>query len=216
MPGVFLRRRFLTRKALEFSIVFIRIVYELAPVIVETAAFKASRSLASRLLVSESECDLVKAVFSLFCRENAHPFARDMFSVRKVALVYFALDKYRFFVADNIAAKITVNNRYALLRFTYSGYGYVCALVCGVADCKNAVYIRSECALVCAYRAARGLVKLFKSAELRPLTDSHYYTVNFKSFEFSLYRNRLSSAARVGFAELHYLKFYSADFAVLR
>ena len=86
-----------------------------------------------------------------------------MFSVRKVALVYFALDKYRFFVADNIAAKITVNNRYALLRFTYSGYGYVCALVCGVADCKNAVYIRSECAFVCAYRAARGLVKLFKS-----------------------------------------------------
>lgn len=130
MPCVLLCRRFLTRKALEFSIVFIRIVYELAPVIVETAAFKASRSLASRLLVSEPECDLVKAVFSLFCRENAHPFARDMFSVRKVALVYFAFDKYRFFVADNIAAKITVNNRYALLRFTYSGYGYVCALVC--------------------------------------------------------------------------------------
>ena len=128
VPGVFLRRRFLTRKALEFSIVFIRIVYELAPVIVETAAFKASRSLAPRLLVSESECNLVKAVFSLFCRENAHPFARDMFSVRKVDFVYFALDKYRFFVADNIAAKITVNNRYALLRFAYSGYGYVLRL----------------------------------------------------------------------------------------
>lgn len=159
MPGVFLRRRFLTRKALEFSIVFIRIVYELAPVIVETAAFKASRSFASRLLVSESECDLVKAVFSLFCRENAHPFARDMFSVRKVTLGYFTLDKYRLFIADNIAAKITVNNRRDLLRFAYGGYCYVRALVCGVADCKNAVYIRSECALVCAYRAARGLVQ---------------------------------------------------------
>ena len=139
-----------------------------------------------------------------------------MFSVRKVTLGYFTLDKYRLFIADNIAAKITVNNRRDLLRFAYGGYCYVRALVCGVADCKNAVYIRSECALVCAYRAARGLVKLFKSAELRFLTDSHYYTVNFKSFEFSLYRNRLSSAARVGFAELHYLELYSADFAVLR
>lgn len=86
----------MTRKALEICVVFIRIVYELAPVIVETAAFKAPRSLAPRLLVSESACDLVKAVFSLFCRENAHPFARDMFSVRKVALGYFTLDKYRF------------------------------------------------------------------------------------------------------------------------
>ena len=88
-----------------------------------------------------------------------------MFSVRKVALVYFALDKYRLFVADNIAAKITVNNRYALLRFTYSGYGYVCALVCGVADCKNAVYIRSECALVCAYRAASCLLYTSDAAD---------------------------------------------------
>ena len=139
-----------------------------------------------------------------------------MFSVRKVTLGYFTLDKYRFFIADNIAAKIIVNNRRDLLRFAYSGYGYVCTLVCSVADCKNAAYVRPECALVCAYRAARGRVKLFKSAELGPLPDSHYYAVNFKSFEFSLYRNRLSSAARIGFAELHYLKLYSADPAVLR
>ena len=141
VPGVFLRRRFLTRKALEICVVFVRIVYELAPVIVETAAFKASKSLEPRLLVSEPECDLVKAVLSLFCRENAHLFARDMFSVRKVALDYFALNKYRLFVAYNIPAKITVNNRRALLRFAYSGYGYVCALVRSVADCKNAVYM---------------------------------------------------------------------------
>ena len=144
-------------------------VYELAPVIVETAAFKASRSLASRLLVSESECDLVKAVFfALLQGERASFRARYVSLSAKVALVYFALDKYRLFVADNICREDNCQQPYALLRFTYSGYGYVCALVCGVADCKNAVYIRSECALICAYRAARGLVKLFKSAELRP------------------------------------------------
>ena len=57
----------MTRKALEICVVFIRIVYELAPVIVETAAFKAPRSLSPRLLVSEPERDFVKVVLTLFC-----------------------------------------------------------------------------------------------------------------------------------------------------
>ena len=100
------------------------------------------------------------------------------------------------------------------MRFAYGGYCYVRALVCRVAYRKNALYICPERALVRTYSTAICRVKRLKTAELRLLTDSHYYAVNFKRLELSLYRNGLSSAARVGFAELHYLKLYSADLAV--